>query len=370
VLNISIEYQENSVLVSSKDDTIIFQINSNIPVNKERQDFAVWLFLPIAMKKNEKLHIKGKGTEITIQNAKKMSQIWASWMPSHFRDIDITFDEIVLAEISTKYVENEICFYSGGIDSTYSIASKIQNGKRPLLTVHGMEYAFDDNEKFKSFIEKTQPFADIYAKERIFVKTNAYAVYNKYKVNTKQNHITHIFVLGATGFLYTGYTKTLLIAADYRIDQQFMVFPWGSNSATNYLFDDGITSLVTENDTITRSEKIPFLTKSKQILNSLTFCVDKKSRPYNCGLCSKCIRTKIMFFAATGKVPDIFINKDISENLFDTFNINSKSEQAFITDLYYCAKNNNRLKELPKLEYIMKKMAKPKKRLFSKWFKK
>jgi hypothetical protein len=370
VLNISIEYQKNSVIVSSKDDVVIFQINSTIPINKERQDFAVWLFLPIAMRENKRLHIKGKGTEKTIQNAKKLSQVWASWMPSHFTDIDVTFDEVVSADVSGNYIENEICFYSGGIDSTYSIASKTKNEKRPLLTVHGMEYAFDDNEKFKSFIEKTKPFTDIYAKERIFVKTNAYTVYNKYKVNTKQNHITHIFVLSAVGFLYTGYTKTLLIAADYRLDQQFMVFPWGSNSATNYLFNDGITSLITANDTITRSDKIPFLMESKQILNSLTFCVDKKSRPYNCGTCSKCIRTKIMFFAATGEIPDIFINKDINDNLFDTFNINSKSEQAFITDLYYCAKNNNRLQELPRLEYLMKKMAKPKKRLFFGWFKK
>jgi hypothetical protein len=43
----------------------------------------------------------------------------------------------------------------------------------------------------------------------------------------------------------------------------------------------------------------------------LTFCVDYKSRPENCGACTKCQRTKLMFLARTGTVPDIFMDKSI-----------------------------------------------------------
>ena len=372
MINISVTYENNTLVVTSDDDKIIFEIDATIPVMQERQDFAVWLFLPIAMRQNRRLHISGKGTEHTIRNAKKMSQIWSTWMPSHFNDIEVSFDEVLSVEnIETDYKEKDICFYSGGVDSTYTIANKAkqEDTKLSLLTVHGMEYAYDDEEKFNYFIEKTKPFTERYANERVFIKTNAYGVYNKYKINTRQSHVSHIFTLAAVGFLYSGYARHLVIAADYRLDQQFMVFPWGSNSATNYLFDDGITSMETADDMVTRSEKIPFFMNEDHMLDALTFCVDKKSRPYNCGVCSKCMRTKLMFFAATGSVPEIFKNMEIGEDAFDSFNVKSKSEQAFISDLYYSAVNHHQIDELPRLKLLMQKIRNSQKRSVLHFFK-
>lgn len=357
-LNVCVSYDENIIRVSSEKDLIELHTLSSVPVNKARQDFAVWLFLPIAMRLNADLHIEGSGTNITVSNAIKMSQIWSMWMPSHFNDIQISFDTILPSSLSEEYQEDTLCFYSGGIDSTYCIGKRFEIYKNTpwLLTVQGMDYSYTDEAKFNHFIEKTAPFVDLVGGSRFFIKTNAYHVYNKYKVNTKQSHVSHIFALAACGFLYTGYFKKIVIAADYRLDQQFLVFPWGSNSATNFLFNDGVTSLITENDNIGRSEKIPFLMKSDEMLKSLTFCVDKKSRPHNCGVCSKCMRTKLMFLAATGTIPDIFIEKEISKNPFKSFNVAKRSAQAFIADLYYCAKNNNRLNLIPGLEAVMAKI--------------
>jgi len=357
-IHVFVSYGEDVITVSSQDDTIEFHTSSSVPVNRERQDFAVWLFLPIAMRLNADLHIEGSGTSTTIANAIKMSQIWSSWMPSHFNAVQVTFNDLLSPDSSMEnYKEETLCFYSGGIDSTYCISKRSEyDNASSLLTVQGMDYSYNDKSQFNYFIEKTAPFANLYGNKRLFVKTNAYNIYNSYRVNTKRNHVSHIFALAACGFLYSGYYKKIIIAADYRLDQQFLVYPWGSNSATNFLFDDGITSLITENDDITRSDKMPFLMKSDTTLQSLTFCVDIKSRPYNCGVCSKCTRTKLMFLASTGVVPEIFTTKDISEDAFKTFNINKTSEQAFIMDLYYCAENNGRLNLIPTLESFVKKI--------------
>jgi hypothetical protein len=372
MINANIRYENSRVIVNIEEEQIVFEIDSTVSIERDRQDFAVWLLLPIAMKQNKALRINGKGTRTTIQNAKKLSQIWSTWMPGHFYDVEVSFDTVVSSEeLKLEYKEDNICFYSGGVDSTYSIANKAMkdNNKLSLLTVHGMEYAFDDIEKFDYFIEKTKPFTNEYANNRILIKTNVYRIYNKYKINTKQSHITHIFTLAAAGFLYSGYSKHLIIAADYRLDQQFMVFPWGSNSATNYLFDDGITSLITEGDMVTRSEKLPYFMGYDVMLQSLTFCVDKKSRPNNCGVCSKCMRTKLMFFASTGTIPKIFIDMEINKSAFTSFNIKKKSEQAFISDLYYCAVNNKNIDKLPQLEILMQKIKNNQKKSFLNFFK-
>lgn len=372
-INISVTYNKDLILISTDIDTIELHLSSSIPVDQARQDFAVWLFLPIAMKMKKNLHINGAGTETTVENAKKMSQIWASWMPSHFSDVEVTFDTIVSSNVEEEsYRDDSVCFYSGGVDSTYCIANKavIENKKLSLLTVHGMDYAYDDHSKFDYFIEKTTPFVEQYGKERIFIRTNAYSVYNKYKVNTKKHHVSHIFTLAGCGFLYSGHFKNIVIAADYRIDQQFMVYPWGSNSATNFLFDDGISKLVTENDDVTRAEKLPYFLGSDVMLSSLTFCVDKKSRPHNCGLCAKCIRTKLMFMAATGDIPDIFKNRDVNKNSFQSLKVKSTSEQAFITDLYFSAKNNDQLILMQELEELMSKIRNSKQSIITKFLKK
>ncbi|MFT7880148.1 MAG: hypothetical protein ABXS91_07125, partial [Sulfurimonas sp.] len=260
---------------------------------------------------------------------------------------------------SETYHDDTVCFYSGGIDSTYCISKLYEENNPPsLLTVHGMDYSLENEKSFSDFMQKTTPFAEKYGDKRFFIKTDAYDVYQKYKVNKNHHHVTHIFALAGCGFLFSGYFKEIVIASDDRLDQQFMSYPYGSNSATNYLFDDGITSLKTKNDDITRSEKLPSCLNSDSILNSLTFCPNKESQPENCGVCKKCTRTKLMFLASTGTIPDIFMSKEISKNYLTSININKTAEQIFILDLYHTAKKNNRLDLIPDLEKAKKSIIK------------
>ncbi|MFT7880740.1 MAG: hypothetical protein ABXS91_10150, partial [Sulfurimonas sp.] len=118
IIEVSVSYDENHVKVFSTSDMITCQIDhtSKDFINKYRQDFAVWLFLPIAMRLNAVLHIKGSGTQKTIDNAVKMSQIWSNWKPLHFNDIEVTFENILSPEYSETYHDDTVCFYSGGID--------------------------------------------------------------------------------------------------------------------------------------------------------------------------------------------------------------------------------------------------------------
>lgn len=361
-IKISVSYSDHNnanqkIIVASQDDKFIFNVNAEIPVNTGRQDFAVWLFLPIAMRTNSNIYIEGKGTQSTIDNAKQMSQIWASWMPGFLNDIEISFQHIVeIFEQNTT--EDALCFYSGGVDSTYCIGNKYEkeNKRLSLLTVQGMDYDVNDEEKFNKFLYKTSEFANFYGNRRLLIKTNAYKVYDKYKINKKTHHITHIFTLTSGAFLFSGYFKNIFIAADYRMDQQHLVSPYGSNSATNFLFNDGVTSLITENDNLARSEKFNWISSSHLVLESLTFCSDKRNRPNNCGVCSKCTRTKFMFLAATGTIPNIFLDMKIYESapiLKVSMNLASN---IFLMDLYFCAKNNNTLNLIPGLAKSMNKI--------------
>jgi hypothetical protein len=313
-MNVTISQAGSQVTLDGGGDDVITAITSHVDrlVLPGRADFAAWLFLPIAMRKGCPLHIEGTGSSTTIRNAEKLSRIWQAWVPGHFDKVRVSFSKVVEVETPEPGSGRDLCFYSGGLDSTYSILERCLSGsEQDLLTVHGMDYKPGDDARFARFLEKTGAFARSASRERITVQLDAYPLYNRHKVNFPNHHISHIFALAGAGFLHAKDYARIRIAADSTTAEVILTMPWGSNSLTNPLFDSGDKRLETDSDQVTRCEKTSLLLASKQALEALTFCVDYKSRPENCGACTKCQRTKLMFLARTGTVPDIFMDKSI-----------------------------------------------------------
>lgn len=348
-LYVKILRSDASLKLVTSDDTIQIESASLDKFSHGHCDFAAWLFMPVAMRRGMNIHIEGSGSQATIANARRMSDIWEAWMPEKLSAINVSFDEVRTPQPSAGEARNaDLCFYSGGIDSTYSILKRHQEGKQQtLLTVFGMDYELDREDEFAEMLEKTRPFADLAGKERLVVKTDAYHAYQKYRANVINNgHISHIFVLAGIGHLFSERFDNLIVAADARLDQQFVVHPNGSNDATNHLFDDGECRLSTDSSDVSRSEKLPLLATSDTALNSLTFCVNHSIKPKNCGLCGKCIRTKLLFLIATGSIPDIFIERNIPGNWLESFN-HKRGDQLFLSEIILRAQHSGRIGQVP-----------------------
>ncbi|OQA29870.1 MAG: hypothetical protein BWY57_03172 [Betaproteobacteria bacterium ADurb.Bin341] len=297
---------------------------------------------------NQDLHIKGTGTTATVTNAEAMSRIWQSWVPRRFSSTKVSFDNIAEFHQDKSRPDQTLCFYSGGIDSTYTILKRVMSGKsQDLLTVLGMDYKAHDKTRFSDLIEKTSAFAKYASSTRILVEADVYAIYKPFKLNDKYHHVTHIFALAGVGFLHSRDYKSIVIAADRRLDQQFARGYYGSNSATNFLFDDGLTRLVTDSDNVTRTEKMPSLKQSPVSLQALTFCSDKRSRPLNCGVCSKCMRTKLMFVASTGAIPPLFQSDLIPNEWYKCFEYHYPIELSNLLDIIISAKYYGHTDALP-----------------------
>lgn len=288
------------------------QVTTSHPEKRNRgamTDYAAWYFLPVGMRLNTALRIDGRGTPETVTNFRTLSEIWQSWLPGHFYATHVSFAELSSrqTEVSHQNPDRDLLFFSGGLDAAYTALARLRDGRRQhLLTIHGMDYSLSDKAGFQALLDKTRAFAEELSNTRIVVKSDAYTLYNKLKVNLKRHHLSHIFALSGAGFFHSGTYRNLILAADERHDGQFLHFPWGSNSATDHLFDDGRTKLITADDDLTRSEKLKLIVNSKTALDSLAFCWNRKIQPENCGVCSKCLRTKMTFLAATGSVPEIF----------------------------------------------------------------
>jgi hypothetical protein len=274
-------------------------------------DFAAWFFLPIAMRLGKNLHIEGAGHPATCENFRTLSEIWRSWLPGHFDVVTCDFAAELEPDSHGNEISKDLLLYSGGVDAAFTGLRRLRKGMdQDLLTVHGMDYDLSNEARFDALMEKTSTFARSLSDTRIIVRTDAYTLYHRYGVNIRGHHLTHSFALAGSAFFHAN-RRRIILGADERLDRQFMMHPWGTNTATDFLFDDGRSAIVTDGDDCSRIEKLRYLRSSREALKALSFCWNRRLQPQNCGVCAKCLRTKLLFLADNGEVPAIFLDERV-----------------------------------------------------------
>jgi hypothetical protein len=349
-INVHAFQENNEVFLSSGDETFYFDCKGYASPDINSSDFAAWIFLPVAMVKNKTLIIHGSGTLETKKNAEKLSNIWACWLPKKYSLINIEFTSYRNLENSEG--KKELLLFSGGVDSTYAILNKHFQEKPDLLTIQGMDYKISDQDRFTKAIEKTNIIANEYADQRTTVRSNAYDIYNKINIAPR---LSFVFVLSSVSFLFVKKYRNVTMAADFALYQQFEELPYGSSIATDQLYDSGDFHLETFGNDVTRAEKLPSILSDNLAVKSLSLCKDKKVRPHNCGVCSKCTRTKYMMLATAGYIPtESFINPALDQSIKLNFNANGDKQDAYIKSTYTAAFRNNNLDKIPNIvsEYM------------------
>jgi hypothetical protein len=349
-LEVSVESHGKTILVSAESYEAKFVIDEPFAWTRQRCDFAAFAFLPIAMRLKRPLRIVDRGDTVTAKNAMRLSQVWQTWHPTLFHSIDVGFAE----ETPMPIGSGELVLFSGGVDSTFNLLNKrLRNEEQPTaLTVHGFDYKFNDEVRFQALLEKTQPFCSHVAKQRIIAHTNIYDLYNRLGINAG---LGHGFALASCLFLFSDQFARGEISADYSRAQDFLVFPWGTNHLTNPLFASSAFGLHTADGDMTRSEKTALIANNSLALESLSFCVDYKSRPLNCGICPKCIRTKAMFIARTGIEPKIFKIPGLTAAQLATWDFVTPYQRAFFLDVYQSAEEFGNLAKLPQIQNLANK---------------
>jgi len=332
----------------------------------EDDAYAAWALAPLAMGGLGDIVIEGMGDSVTEKNVKELTRIWSQWVPGYFEPASITFtNHQNTNHLKERHVnaESDILLFSGGVDATYNLLSRHRQGlKQTLLTLQGLDYPLDRDDLFEDLIKKTDAIAHLTESPRLFMATNAYRAYGN--VNKKYNSIgnvglTHGFVLAAALFLMNRGFRAGVISADYAQFQEYIVAPWGTNSLTNSYFKSNSFEMKVANLDVTRTQKVKYLLSCPEALTSVAFCRDKTSKPYNCGKCSKCIRTKLMFLAVAGKVPEIFSDISVSEKMLRVLDIQRPTEKIFFVDLVTAAKEHNNISLIPGLERTMNKALRP-----------
>ncbi len=210
-----------------------------------------------------------------LANLAEFQEIYAQWWPELTR---------VPVEASTRDTPLAVpgdqgSMFSGGVDSFYTYLSHEPQITR-IVFAGGLDIAEDEKERFDDSIRHYSEFAAARGKQLVTLWTNIKGFWPGVRMPPH-----HGQVLAAFGIML-GFSRTLIPATHTYAE----LAPWGSHPLTDPLFCTEATTTV-HHGAMPRREKIRVVGRDPACMNVLRVC--NSSDQYNCGVCEKCLRTRM-----------------------------------------------------------------------------
>lgn len=269
-----------------------------VPSPVDNKDFAVCAFLHRAMRLGRDLHIAAPVSRRMLENAEQYAAIWSCWRP-YYHKMKVTADEEMDCPKASR--EGAVVAFSGGVDATFTVmrhqeksAGRASCDLRTAILIHGFDIPLVDDKAFKIALSASRATL---ASRSIPVSSCRTDWKNKICDDWEMEFGAG---LAAVMHQWSGDAGTALLGSDE--DYGHLELPWGSNPLTiPYLSGD--MAIRYDAGEFTRSTKIEGLGQWPEALANLRVCWQGPMTGRNCGVCEKCIRTKLNFLATGQAVP-------------------------------------------------------------------
>ena len=254
-----------------------------------------------------------------LKNLEKLQRIYHLW--NHLLQ-PIEIHATYLKE--PKPQTGSASFFSGGVDSSYTLCSNFEVISH-LIVLSGFD-TLEKPEQWAKLVHNHQAIASALDKKLICIESNITEFNDRRKISRM---FQHGLTLAGVG-IALGFSQVYIPSSS----TYSYLFPLGSHPCTDPLWSTAITSVVHDGAERTRSEKTFELSKFPVLLDNLQVCWNNIS--YNCGKCSKCLRTMIachLYGIKCNSLPD--------QDIFETtqqLKIGSASGEPFFDDLISLAK--------------------------------
>ncbi|WP_377451923.1 hypothetical protein [Rhodococcoides fascians] len=250
-----------------------------------------WLppMLVAGMRKNWSIAFDSPVDSTALRGASAAQKVFLDWYPRRFRRVSVS------AALSDTLSGGRGvgCFFSGGVDSFYSAITQSDRITH-LIFVHGFDIAAGNEDLAGRALASARDAAAELGKPLIEVKTTLRSAFGD-RLSLDWGYDFHGAALAHVGLALSGHLSTVLIpSSNSRWDQVI----WGSHPDLDPLWSSG--SVTVEHDALDedRLGKIRRLATDETALQHLRVCWENRDGRFNCGVCVKCIRTKIGLAAA------------------------------------------------------------------------
>ena len=263
-----------------------------------------------AMRGAKRIVVEGAITDLAIRNAWHLGEAWHNLLPDTYQPVPIEPEEIIchplhIFEADAVSNSGAIAAFSGGVDSMFTALrhtdGSLGTANYPLsdlVMVHGFDVSLENQSAFEELTLRTAGFVNSLGLRRRIVKTNL-------KIVTNQNW-EHSFSAQLASVLhqFSNSAKFGLIGSGS--PYSFPDAVWGSQPGTDFLLSGSGFSIVHDGAGYSRQKKVERLSKNVIARQNLKVCWEGVDQGRNCGVCEKCIRTKLNFLAAGIEFPECF----------------------------------------------------------------
>ncbi|QIK49931.1 hypothetical protein G8C36_06745 [Gordonia terrae] len=241
--------------------------------------------LPAAMKANMSLTLAGDVDEAALDNSNRAQDVLSMWYPRHYPRVVV---EAQTTPASADRASGVGCFFSGGVDSFYSAFTRSEQITH-LIFVHGFDIAIDDAELAAEALQAARAAAAEIGKPLIEVRTTLRSAFGD-PLELTWGHIYHGAALAHVANALSPHLGTVIVPSSFRTDQ---LHPWGSHPDLDSAWSSSTMTIEHDNVDVGRFQKIRAISDSSIAMKHLRVCWQNRDGRFNCGRCSKCLRTKL-----------------------------------------------------------------------------
>jgi len=291
------------------------ELCANISPSQGKHDFRVWFrfpsdigelylvgdpfvagFLIPCMYLGEDLHIDALISARLLGSIETIQSIMACWFPSQLKKVAVTCAQTYNNRLKKDDNSNVACFFSGGVDSWYSVL-KHKETISSLILIKGFDIRAENEQLWESAKETLEYVAQALGKRAVTVETNLreYADMHRCSWARKFEGIfwgkyLHGSSLAAVGLCLQNIFGRIIIPST---ESYANLAPWGSHPLLDPLWATENTTFIHDGCEANRMDKTKTISKSELALSRLRVCYDNVPGRYNCCICEKCCRTML-----------------------------------------------------------------------------
>ncbi|HTC52270.1 MAG TPA: hypothetical protein VK700_10065 [Steroidobacteraceae bacterium] len=251
-----------------------------------------------AMGSNQDLHVDGLMTRSAWLNLATFQEAWCRWKPDVYKPIKI--EPRSLTDEPPGGKAQSIAAFSGGADAIFTVLRHAddQFALNSVMLVHGFDVPTDRADLFGKLLQRQQPLLQRLNMRPRIVRTNIA------ELRIQNWHDSFLAQLSCCLHNYSHEFRFGLTAGGEPYDA--LVLPWGQNPCTDYLLSGDGFSIVHDGAAFSRTEKIALIAKDPVATQAVKVCWEAADLSTNCGICEKCIRTRLNFKAVGVDRPSCF----------------------------------------------------------------
>jgi hypothetical protein len=275
-----------------------WEVRGRTPGPLAVHDMAATALVHRAMFEGRDLYIEGPVTRSLLDGLAEFVALWALWRPGYYRPVSVSAAEEAASPAASQ---SAVAAFSGGVDASFTLLRHARRlagrGSRPIhsaVLIQGFDIPLGADDAFARAEQSARETLASLDVPLSVVATNWREVCADWEME-------HGAAIATCLRNWQGEAGYALIGSDE--DFARLVRPWGSHPLHFRMASSDDFRVVYDGGESGRTEKVATLAAWPQGVERLRVCWQGPITGGNCGVCEKCVRTKLNFLAVGAQPP-------------------------------------------------------------------